>query len=47
MVKLTVSQVPIFKLTILQGLAIAHVRLIFHLPEDVGTFKHPLAYVDW
>ena len=34
-------------LTILQGLAIARVRLIFRLPEDFGSFKHPLAYVDW
>jgi hypothetical protein len=34
-------------LTILQGLAIARVCLIFHLPDDFGSFKHPLAYVDW
>jgi hypothetical protein len=34
-------------LTISQGLAIARVRLIFRLPDDVGSFKHPLAYVDW
>ena len=34
-------------LTILQGLAIARVRLIFRLPDDFGAFKHPLAYVDW
>ena len=34
-------------LTILQGLAIARIRLIFRLPDDFGPFKHPLAYVDW
>ena len=34
-------------LTIFQGLAIAHVCLIFCLPDNFGSFKHPLAYVDW
>ena len=31
----------------MQGLAIGRVCLIFRLPDDVGSFKHPLAYVDW
>ena len=31
----------------MQGLAIAHVHLIFHLPDDVGSFKYPLAFVNW
>jgi hypothetical protein len=26
---------------------VAQVRVIFNLPEEYGSYKHPLAYVDW
>ena len=29
------------------GLKVAQVRVIFALPEEYGTFQHPLAYVEW
>lgn len=29
------------------GLKVAQVRVIFALPEEYGTFHHPLAYVEW
>ncbi|KAE9388346.1 hypothetical protein BT96DRAFT_1074145, partial [Gymnopus androsaceus JB14] len=29
------------------GLHVARVRAIFNLPAELGTFPHPLAYVDW
>ena len=29
------------------GLKVAQVRVIFALPEEYGTFRHPLAYVEW
>lgn len=31
----------------LDGLRIAQVRLIFNLPEEVGSIPHPLAYIHW
>ncbi|KZP20961.1 hypothetical protein FIBSPDRAFT_1021562 [Athelia psychrophila] len=31
----------------LEGLGVAQVRLIFRLPTSLGTFDHPLAYVEW
>lgn len=32
---------------LLSGLSIGQVCVIFHLPEEFGTFEHPLAYVEW
>ena len=29
------------------GLRIAQVRLIFNLPSQFGSFRHPLAYIEW
>jgi hypothetical protein len=29
------------------GLCVAQVHVIFSLPEEYGSYKHPLAYVDW
>ena len=29
------------------GLMVAQVRVIFQLPQEYGTFPHPLAYVEW
>ncbi|KAF9071488.1 hypothetical protein BDP27DRAFT_1361831 [Rhodocollybia butyracea] len=29
------------------GLHVAQVHAIFNLPEELGTFAHPLAYVEW
>ncbi|KAJ7762799.1 hypothetical protein DFH07DRAFT_867460 [Mycena maculata] len=31
----------------ISGLRVARVRVIFHLPEQYGTYPDPLAYVDW
>ncbi|KAJ7885594.1 hypothetical protein B0H13DRAFT_1471337, partial [Mycena leptocephala] len=31
----------------LAGIAVARIRLIFRLPDECGTYPHPLAYVDW
>ncbi|KZP30194.1 hypothetical protein FIBSPDRAFT_908162 [Athelia psychrophila] len=31
----------------LEGLGVAQVRLVFRLPASLGTFNHPLAYVEW
>jgi len=30
-----------------EGLTVGQVRVIFQLPEEFGTFQHPLAYVEW
>ena len=29
------------------GLKVAQVQVIFALPEEYGTFRHPLTYVEW
>lgn len=29
------------------GLYVAQIRVIFTLPEEYGSFKDPLAYVEW
>ncbi|KAF8999512.1 hypothetical protein BDQ17DRAFT_1328249 [Cyathus striatus] len=31
----------------LDGLRVAQVRLIFNIPEEYGSYAHPLAYVHW
>ncbi|KAJ7737447.1 hypothetical protein DFH07DRAFT_753069 [Mycena maculata] len=30
-----------------EGLSVARIRVIFRLPENYGSYPHPLAYVDW
>ncbi|KAF9052541.1 hypothetical protein BDP27DRAFT_1433862 [Rhodocollybia butyracea] len=36
-----------FGCTRANGLHVAQVHAIFNLPEELGTFAHPLAYVEW
>ncbi|KAJ3823454.1 hypothetical protein F5880DRAFT_1482181 [Lentinula raphanica] len=42
--ELPIVQVPKSELI---GLQVAQVRAIFELPTELGTFPHPLAYVEW
>ncbi|KAJ6571039.1 hypothetical protein B0H10DRAFT_2107030 [Mycena sp. CBHHK59/15] len=30
-----------------EGISVARIRVIFRLPENHGSYPHPLAYVDW
>ncbi|KAI6011028.1 hypothetical protein BKA83DRAFT_4467357 [Pisolithus microcarpus] len=33
--------------SLMSGMQLAQVRIVFKLPEVFGTFPHPLAYVEW
>ncbi|KAI6029102.1 hypothetical protein BKA83DRAFT_4461835 [Pisolithus microcarpus] len=33
--------------SVISGMQLAQVRVVFKLPEVFGTFPHPLAYVEW
>ncbi|KAI6037326.1 hypothetical protein BKA83DRAFT_4001545, partial [Pisolithus microcarpus] len=33
--------------SLMSGMQLAQVRIVFKLPEVFGTFPHPLTYVEW
>ncbi|KAJ3766514.1 hypothetical protein FB446DRAFT_767396 [Lentinula raphanica] len=45
--ELPIGQVRKSELIGPKGLHVAQVRAIFDLPAELGTFPHPLAYVEW